>query len=78
MFTLCLDQDFRAIKKALKINAKTLIFNTLCSRADKILTCDPLPPRQVRYQTALQPFIGFELRVLSLGQLKIRNSKPKT
>ena len=24
-------------------------------RVDKIRTCDPTPPRRVRYQTALQP-----------------------
>lgn len=28
-----------------------------CGRADKIRTCDPLIPNQVRYQTALQPAV---------------------
>lgn len=34
-----------------------------CGRADKIRTCDPLIPNQVRYQTALQPAVTAEVSV---------------
>jgi hypothetical protein len=49
MFDLCLTR--------LKINKASRCLKALCllSRDDKIRTCDPLHPMQVRYRAALHP-----------------------
>ncbi len=49
MFDLCLTQ--------LKINKASSFLKALCyfGRDDKIRTCDPLHPMQVRYQAAPHP-----------------------
>jgi hypothetical protein len=53
-------ESFERKKPRREAEAKCLLYRLLCSRDDRIRTCDPLNPIQVRYRAAPHPVAEYQ------------------